>query len=94
MEISKALKEFYFSNKTTLSKDDKLTIGQIFSDALIGFGADYIANYLVEKSDVYFYQFGFPGKYSVSDIYRQDGDPASNFVLIIIISSFFITFYK
>ncbi|KAF0769982.1 esterase E4-like [Aphis craccivora] len=78
-EIAQKIKTFYFGNNTVSTKTKKEVI-EMLSDRLfkepIARAAKHLAS--INTSPVYFYEFGYRGKYSLSDKYSKTG-PSQEF---------------
>lgn len=63
--ISKALKRIYFEDKP-IDKTMMANLGQLYADALVGFGVNRAAELISEKNNAstYYYKFNYQGRYS------------------------------
>lgn len=63
--ISKALKRIYFEDKP-IDKTMIANLGQLYADALVGFGVNRAAELISEKNNAstYYYKFNYQGRYS------------------------------
>lgn len=65
LAISRALRKFYFGTKP-IDNSSLTQLGELYADALIGFGVDRAVKLIAEKSDkqVFYYKFSYQGRYS------------------------------
>ncbi|KAE9536014.1 hypothetical protein AGLY_007915 [Aphis glycines] len=79
LEIAQKIKTFYFGNNTVSTKT-KNEVVEMLSDRLfkepVARAAKHLAS--INTSPVYFYEFGYRGKYSLSDKYSKTG-PSQEF---------------
>ncbi|KAL1494980.1 hypothetical protein ABEB36_010476 [Hypothenemus hampei] len=63
--ISKTLKKFYFDDKP-INQSLLANLGQLYADALVGFGVNRAIKLISEKNNAstYYYKFNYQGRYS------------------------------